>query len=311
MQANRIQLIALTAIYGIWALFFPFFKAPFLADYYYMPFLGLIAATVANTTPAAAGIVYFPILTRLQTPPETAAQFSLMIQAFGMGIGTIRWFFVNKRLFLLSILPFCLSGGIIGITFSILVMPIQHPEVLTLTFNAVAFIFTQFIFVSILAKRPYPKTHIQMSTGNRVLFFTVGLLGGVISGWIGFGIDTIFYFLLTLVFRINPAIAIVTSISIMAVISIFGAVLHVCVHTVPLTLWYAAIPGVTLAGLFLAAWFAIRLGVRNILLMFTSFLTIDFFMAFWTQQALPLSAVTPTPPSPVTTPPGSSERQRR
>jgi len=44
----------------VWILFFPYFQQDFLTQYYYMPFLGIIAATVANTTPAAAGIVYFP-----------------------------------------------------------------------------------------------------------------------------------------------------------------------------------------------------------------------------------------------------------
>ena len=45
----------------------------------------------------------------------------------------------------------------------------------------------------------------------------------------------------------------------------------------------------TLAGLFLAAYFAVRLGARNILILFAFFLTVDFMMAFWTQNTIPMS----------------------
>lgn len=281
--------VIIIIIYIIWFFFFPFFSNDFLNRYYYMPVLGIIAATVANTTPAAAGIVYFPVLIRLQIHPAAAAQFSLIIQAYGMGLGSLKWYLVNKNLFLKKVIPVCMAGGITGITVSIVFLPIKNPEALTLVFNLIAFMFTQIIFFSILLKHSYPNKTIDMTIQNVLILLALSFTGGLISGWIGFGIDTLFYFLLTFYFRINPAVAIVTSISLMAGISITGTILNFFFREVPLSLWYAAVPGVTVAGLFLASFFAVKLGAKNILLLFTLILSLDFFMTFWTQHTIPIS----------------------
>ncbi len=273
----------------VWLFFFPHFRQAFLEQFYYMPFLGVVAATVANTTPAAAGIVYFPVLTRLAIDPATAVQFSLIIQAYGMGLGTFKWFLFNKKLFLAELLPLCFLGGTIGIVIGIVFVPINNPEILTLIFNSIGFLFTQIIFFSILFKCTYPNFKIDLNCFNGVVLFAFSLVGGIISGWIGFGIDTIFYFLLTFGYRINPAMAIVTSISLMAALSVVGTVLNLVFNSVPLALWYSAVPGVTLAGLFLAAYFAVRLGAKNILILFAFLLTVDFLTAFWTQNTIPMS----------------------
>lgn len=282
-------LIILAAVTVLWILFFPYFNEEFLSKFFYMPFLGVIAATVANTTPAAAGIVYFPILTRLEVSPITAVQFTMIIQAYGMGLGTFKWFLVNKKLFIFNVIPVCLLGGIAGVLVSTLVFPIANPEMLTLIFNFIAFSFTQVIFFSILYKHQYPKTEISLNFKNISILIVFSFIGGLISGWIGFGIDTMFYFILTMIFRVNPAIAIVTSISLMAALSIVGTIINILFYQVPFALWYSAIPGVTLAGLFLASYLAVKLGAKNVLMIFTILLSIDFSVTLWTQKAIPIS----------------------
>ncbi|SDU55250.1 Uncharacterized membrane protein YfcA [Desulfobacula phenolica] len=290
MKKNKLLLYIMFAVVcGIWLISFSHFREDFLGQFYYMPFLGVIAATIANTTPAAAGIVYFPVLTRLQISPVTAVQFSLIIQAYGMGLGTFKWYLVNKRLFMANVMPLCLSGGVLGIIISIVFIPMKNPELLSLTFNTISFIVTQVIFFSILFRRTYPNFTINLNLLNMIVLFTFSLVGGLVSGWIGFGIDTMFYFLLTFIFKINPAIAIVTSISIMAAVSVAGTVLNIIFNQVPLSLWYSAVPGVTIAGLFFASYFAVKIGARNILILFAFLLSVDFFMAFWTQQTIPMN----------------------
>ncbi len=281
--------LILAVVFVLWLCFLPFFYKIFFTELFYMPFVGVIAATVANITPAAAGIVYFPILTHLNVPPVTAAQFNLIIQAYGMGLGTFRWFLVNKKLFIFNVIPICILGGIIGEVFSIILFPISNPECLTLVFNLIAFLFTQIIFFSLLRKTQYPNTTIELTGANVLIFLFFSFIGGLISGWIGFGIDTIFYFILTVIFRINPAVSIVTSISLMAAMSIVGTVFNFFFHEIPFSIWYSAIPGVTIAGLFFAAYVAIKIGAKNVLLLFTFLLTIDFFANLWTQQTIPMS----------------------
>ena len=284
---TQYKILAVVTI--LWIIAFPHFKEEFITNYSFMPLLGIVAATVANTTPAAAGIVYFPILTKLKIDPFTAFQFSLIIQAYGMSLGAFKWYKLNKNLFLKSILPICIIGGMTGASLSIVVFPLKNPELLTLTFNSVAFIFTQIIFFSILFKFQYPYTDIEVTKERSIIFFIISMIGGIISGWIGFGIDTIFYFVLTIGFKINPAISIVTSISLMAATSIYGTILNIIFNNVPFALWYSAIPGVTLAGLFIASFIAIKIGAKNVLLLFTFFLCADFFLTLWTQQTLPMS----------------------
>ncbi len=290
MKTDRlIRYIIVAIVFAVWIFVFPFFKEDFLNKYMYMPFLGILGATVANTTPAAAGIIYFPILTRLHIAPLTAAQFNMMIQAYGMSLGTFRWFLLNKKLFLFNILPICLISGLAGLVLSVFFVPISDPEMLTLIFNCIAFGFTQIIFFSIICKRKYPNSSIELNLRNIGILTGFSFVGGMISGWIGFGIDTIFYFILTLIYRINPAIAIVTSISLMAAMSLVGSIFYATMGTMPISLWYSAIPGVTIAGLFLAAYFAVKIGPKNVLILFAAFLSVDFLTAVWTQQTLPMS----------------------
>ncbi|MBF0200039.1 MAG: sulfite exporter TauE/SafE family protein [Desulfamplus sp.] len=275
----------------IWLALLPFFYEQFFTTLYYMPFLGALAATIANITPAAAGIVYFPILTHIDMAPVTVTQFSLMIQAYGMGLGTFRWFVLNRKLFIFNVIPISIAGGLLGEIISIVFLPIKNPELLTLVFNFIAFVFTQIIFFSLLKNAQYPIKSIVLNWVNRSILFLFAFIGGLLCGWIGFGIDTIFYFILTIFFRINPAASIVTSISLMAAMSVTGTVLNCIFQDMPLpfSLFYSAIPGVTFAGLFFAAYIAVKMGSRNILLLFTFFLTIDFLTALWNQGIFPMS----------------------
>ncbi len=290
MKKDKLIRYVLLGIAAIsWIVFFPVFKEDFLGKFYYMPFLGILGATVANTTPAAAGIIYFPILTRLHIAPLTAAQFNMMIQAYGMSLGTFRWFLLNKKLFLFNMLPICLAAGFAGLVTSVFFLPIEDPALLTLIFNCIAFGFTQIIFFSIIFKRKYPNSSIKLNSRNIFILAVFSFIGGMITGWIGFGIDTIFYFILTMIYRINPAIAIVTSISLMASMSLVGTIFYAMMGPMPLSLWYSAIPGVTLAGLFLAAYFAVKIGPKNVLILFAAFLSIDFLTAVWTQHTIPMS----------------------
>lgn len=282
-------LIILIVASILWLIFFPFFHEIFISKLFYMPFVGAVAAVVANITPAAAGIVYFPILTHLNISPVTISQFNLIIQAYGMGLGTFRWFLFNRKLFILNLIPVTIAGGFVGEIVSIVYFPINNPELLTLIFNFIAFLFTQIIFFSLLRNSQYPNMAVRLNFCNCAILFCSSFIGGLLCGWIGFGIDTIFYFILTVIFRINPAASIVTSISLMAAMSISGTILNSIFQNVPLALWYSAIPGVTIAGLFLAAYIAVKMGSRNILLLFTFFLSIDFFVTLWTQQTLPMS----------------------
>ncbi len=258
-----------------------------------MPLLGIIAATIANTTPAAAGIVYFPVLTQLSITPLTTVRFTQMIQAYGMGLGTLKWYLVNSRLFLWQVLPLCIVCGVCGTFAGLVLFPLKNPEILKFIFNIVSFVLVQFVFVGLLFKREYNQLKINDNWFNLSLLAVVSIFGGMISGWIGFGVDTMVYFILTIFFRVNIALAIITSISLMTACSIAATVINFSLYDMSgvTPLWFSALPGVTLAGLFLASYFAMRLGTRTILLLFSLCLSVEFFIAVWTQEVIPLGFI--------------------
>ncbi|MBF0257597.1 MAG: sulfite exporter TauE/SafE family protein, partial [Desulfamplus sp.] len=138
----RSPLIIMAVVTILWLISLPFFYEIFVSKLFYMPFVGAVAAIVANITPAAAGIVYFPILTHLNISPVTVCQFSLIIQAYGMGLGTFRWFLFNRKLFVFNLIPISIAGGLLGEIVSIVMFPINNPELLNLIFNCIAFLFT-------------------------------------------------------------------------------------------------------------------------------------------------------------------------
>ena len=292
-QNKLVLYIILLAVAILWGLLTPKFWPELSEKYFFMPILGVLAATVANTTPVAAGIVYFPILTFLKISPLEAVLYTMMIQSYGMGIGAIRWFIEDKRLFLWKVLPICLLFGAAGAFSSTIIFPLTNPGILKNAFNIISFILVSAIFYSVIKKHRYPKTSVAFNRKNIIILIISAYVGGVFAGWLGFGIDTVFYFVLTLVFRIQPAIAIVTSIALMTGISIFGTGMHYIIHPefLPWGIWYSALPGVTLGGIFLAAYLTTEVTMKKFFIIFLFFLLAEFGVITLTQITLTLRYV--------------------
>ncbi len=280
MNQNGRKTVTALIITGavIWLVLLPFYGGELIHQYYYMPILGIMAATVANTTPVAAGIVYFPVLTLLNITPIEAIIYTMMIQTYGMGLGTVRWFIEDRRLFLWKVLKISVFWGSLGAYLGINVLTIDNPASLKMTFNIASIILVSIIFYSVIRKHRYPNTDIRMTLRNKIILSVFSLAGGIFAGWLGFGVDTIFYFLLTLGFRIQPAIAIVSSIALMTGVSAFGTITHAIIHTehMPVAIWFSALPGVTLGGIFLASYLVTRVTMKAFLEIFIVFMVAEF-----------------------------------
>ncbi len=292
-QNKLVLYIILVTVAILWGFLTPTFWPELSQKYFFMPILGVLAATVANTTPVAAGLVYFPILTYLKISPLEAVLYTMMIQSYGMGIGAIRWFIEDKRLFLWKVLPICLTFGALGAFSGIMLFPLDNPGVLKKGFNIISFILVSAIFYSVIKKHRYPKTSVALTKKNITLLIICAYAGGIFTGWLGFGVDTVVYFLLTLVFRVQPAIAIVTSIALMTGISIFGTSLHYILHpeVLPWGIWYSALPGVTLGGIFLAAYLTTEVTMKKFFMIFIFFLLAEFGVISLTQITLTVGYV--------------------
>lgn len=268
------------AVVVFWLICLPIFYADFLNRYFFMPFLGVVAATVANVTPAAAGIVYFPVMTRIHIEPAQVVMYTLMIQSFGMSLGSMKWFIVDHTLFLKNELMVSLSGGTIGIVLAIFFFPLSDARLLRLIFDYFTYLITILVFLRLIFQRAKGGVDFKFNALSIFILFSFSIIGGIISGWIGFGLDTIFYFTLTFFYRVNAAAAIVTSIALMAAVSIIGTICNAFLYPLPVTIWFSALPGVAIGGLFVATFLAVKARWWKILVFFIYFFGVQIFVGY-------------------------------
>ena len=270
----------LSAVILFWLICLPIFYSDLINRYFFMPFLGVVAATVANVTPTAAGIVYFPIMTRIHMDATQVVMYTLMIQSFGMSLGTIKWFIVDRKLFLKNVLVVCLIGGSIGIALSILFFPVRDPQRIKVIFDYFSYVITVLVLLRVIIQRGQVISEFKFDIYSFIVLFGFSVFGGMVSGWIGFGVDTIFYFILTIFYRINAAAAIVTSIVLMAGVSIVGTILNSFFFTMPKNIWFSALPGVAIGGLFAATFLAVKARWWKVLIFFGYFFGVQIFLGY-------------------------------
>ena len=270
----------LSAVILFWLACLPIFYADFVSRYFFMPFLGIVAATVANVTPTAAGIVYFPVMTRIHMDATQVVIYTLMIQSFGMSLGTIKWFLVDRKLFLKNVLVVCLIGGSIGIALAIFFFPLRDPHRIKTAFDYFSYVITILVLIRVIIQKGQGIIDFKFDVYSFTVLFTCSIFGGMISGWIGFGVDTIFYFVLTIFYRINAAAAIVTSIVLMAGVSIVGTILNSILFDLPINIWFSALPGVAIGGLFVATFLAVRARFWKVVVFFLYFFGVQIFLGY-------------------------------
>jgi uncharacterized protein len=268
------------AVIVFWIICLPIFYDDFVSQYFFMPFLGVVAATVANVTPTAAGIVYFPVMTRIHMDPTQVVMYTLMIQSFGMSLGSIKWFIVDRKLFLKNVLVVCLIGGFIGIALAIFFFPIRDPQRIKTIFDYFSYVIVVLVLLRVLLQKGQGITEFKFDIYSFIILFSFSVFGGLVSGWIGFGVDIIFYFILTIFYRINAAAAIVTSIVLMAGVSIAGTFFNYLLFDLPKNIWFSALPGVAIGGLFVATFLAVRARWWKVLLFFLYFFIVQIFLGY-------------------------------
>ena len=179
---------------------------------------------IAGATSEGGGAVAFPVMTLLfEIKPAVARDFSLMIQSVGMGAAAITILStripVEKRALLWSSI-----GGSIGIILGLeFVAPLMHPKFAKMTFLSV---WLSFAFALYWINRHHDRevrTSIEhFGPRHALLLVSVGLLGGVISGITGSGLDILTFSLLVLRFRITESLATPTSVVLMGINACVG-----------------------------------------------------------------------------------------
>ncbi len=279
----RFELVALAALV---ALFFVFVSGGIVAPQelyavWYMPFLGIAAATIAMSTPAGGGVVFFPTMVLLGIPPFEAVAFSVGAQSVGMGVfGTFNWIKRDRHAILFPVVITAVLIGSAATLFALLVFPVAEAKPLQLTFSCFGVGLATYIFYSLRRGLDTQAGRFQWSVFALVALAIVGLIGGLFVGYIGAGIDALLFFVLTSRFKIDPHEATVTSIVTMGLTAMvpFGVHLFI-IGDVPVNLWLMVLPGI-LVGARIGPWLNKTLGSRRILIGFASLLLIEFMMTF-------------------------------
>eukprot|EP01033_Poteriospumella_lacustris_P005188 gene5188-3705_t len=117
-------------------------------DTWYMPFLGVFAAFLANSVPLGGGIIYIPVLSLLGANIQLGAMFTISIMPFGNGIfGFIRWLVKNPAVVLWDVFPYVVLSSWLGSLVAVFVLP--APETALIKFGFAVFCTVLGVLVSL------------------------------------------------------------------------------------------------------------------------------------------------------------------
>jgi len=224
-----------------------------LALYFVM---GVVAATIANSTGAGGGIVFLPIFISLGFSPLESISTSIAIQCFGMTSGALTWIsYRTKELkkyspqwkpFYLLLLISSLSA-VVGLFITLRTMP-QSPIDIRLFFALFSLMIGSLIlFRTFRAKKETKgRTHSLTSAEIFGLIF-VSLIGGAITPWLSIGIgEILLIYLIVLGFRLNVAVAVAVCVSALSVLVILPS--HIASQSISLDVLIYAAPGALIGG---------------------------------------------------------------
>ena len=215
----------------------------------------VFGSTVAGATSLGGGAVAFPVLTKLlHVASHDAKVFSLAIQSVGMGAATAAICLTRIKVEWKVVLWGSL-GGILGIWLGLgLFAPFLPPDVLKMSFT---FMLASFGITLLALNRVERECHSQIPVWRmqeKLIVFGAGLLGGIMSGLVGNGIDIFAFAAMVLLFRMSEKVATPTSVILMAFNAMVGLTLQVFIFhdftTVVQSYWFAAIPVVVVGAPF-------------------------------------------------------------
>ncbi len=206
----------------------------------------LFGSIIAGGTSIGGGAVAFPVFTKLlHIPTHDAKAFSLAIQSVGMSAASLAICLTGIRVEW-QVIRWGSLGGFLGIFIGLGYAPVLPPDVLKMSFTIMLSSFAMTLFA---LNKDVRQCHLSVPTWSfleRGLFLLAGLLGGIMSGLVGNGIDIFIFSMMVLLFRISEKGATLTSVVLMAINAVAGLALQVFVFNdfteQVCGYWLAAIP---------------------------------------------------------------------
>jgi uncharacterized membrane protein YfcA len=236
----------------------------------YMPFLGIFAATLANTVPIGGGIVYVPALLLLGVDMKLGVSFTVATMSFGNGcFGFFRWLQKDPELFIWESFWYTIIPSWIGSILGIFFLPELSTEYVKILFASVCvkvsiivalaawkggidklnFIPTSCDFTSSTPTRQLNSAS-PLSSSCIYTLVIITFLGGVfLVPNIGIGPALTTYLILNY-FGYSTHSSVVTGIITGGWVCVLPFVIHIIyLQDVPYDLWLMVIPGVYLGAM--------------------------------------------------------------
>ena len=222
----------------------------------------LFGSFIAGATPQGGAAVAFPVFTKLfHMPSADARTFGQMIQSVGMTMAALTIWLRGVKI-LPRVLLWALLGSTVGMVLGTYVIhiPPPYPKILftlMLTVFGIALFITRWIICwNCLDAMPY------WDNSTRLVFLTIGLVGGVFAAYTGAGADALTFVVLTLAYGIDEKVSTPTTIIIMGLNSLVGFFLHGVVSQdigVAWNYWLVAVP-IVIIGAPLGSWVLSKIG---------------------------------------------------
>lgn len=230
------------------------------ASKWYMTLTMVLGSFIAGATSEGGGAVAFPVMTLLfKIDPQVARDFSIMIQSVGMMAASFTIFCLKVQVVWRAVL-FASLGGIVGIIIGMeFIAPLLSAPYTKLFFVSLWLSFACALYL--INRNRQREVFINIVDFNRwtaLILIIVGVIGGIISGITGSGLDILTFSLLVLTFSICEKVATPTSVILMGVNAMFGLIwregFSVGMHPDAWEFWYVCVP-VVVIGAPAGAWF--------------------------------------------------------
>ena len=214
----------IAAFFTVWiVLMFGFGLFPDVIEQWPIAIVMILGSLVAGTTSMGGGAISFPYLVSwVGVSPGSARDFGLMIQALGMTSAMI--YVLCRRVPLQRhMLVWTVVGGAGGILLgTVAIAPYIAANFVKLIF---ACMWMSFAILTIAKSHEFCRAVGVRDIDHRAAMWTgllVGALGGIITSFIGVGVEMALYTTLILLYRCDLKIAVPTSVSAMAMAAILG-----------------------------------------------------------------------------------------
>ena len=275
---SRLYPLTLLLIYLAWTShMFLADRWQIFAEWWPMSLTMVLGSFVAGASAEGGAAVAFPVFTKLlQIPAGEARTFGLMIQAVGMSMAGLV-IFIRRIKILPGVIGWVSLGGIVGMVVGSLLVPIPLPyPKLLFTFVTAAFGVALVLSRWVIEWQPHNDFQVD-SWPRRLIFASIGIIGGTFAANTGSGIDTLTFIVLTLAFGINEKVSTPTTVVIMGLNSVVGFLVHgVVMQDIGIVweYWLACVP-IVILGAPLGAYVAGKVSRDAIIYLLLGLITVE------------------------------------